>query len=47
MCYIPKVDKCYVEFCMLTNWMVPSLTCKCVFYRLENNAVGRPHGTGF
>ena len=43
-CYIPKAGKFYVEIASLK---VLSLACKCVFYRLEHNAKGEPHGTEF
>ena len=29
---------------MLTGLKVPSLACKCVFYRPEHNAKRGPHG---
>ena len=32
---------------MLTTLKVSSLACKCVFYRPEQNAKERPHGTEF
>ena len=32
---------------MLTGLKVLSLTCKCVFYRPEHNAKGRPQGIEF
>ena len=32
---------------MLTGFEVSSWACKCVFYRLEYNAKGGPHGTEF
>ena len=32
---------------MLTDWKVLSLTCKCVFYRPEDNAQGEPHAIKF
>ena len=43
-CYIPKVGKFYEE---IGSLKVLSLACKCVFYRLEHNANGEPHGTEF
>ena len=32
---------------MLTDLKVPSLACKCVFYRSEHSAKGGPRGTEF
>ena len=32
---------------LLTGLKVPSLTCKCVFYRPVLNAKAGPHGTEF
>ena len=43
-CYIPKLSKFCVECkSMLSGFKLPSLACKCVFYR-PKHVKRRPHG---